>query len=161
MKLKALFLALAVAGAGASYALADGGHHDSGGTTSTSAESTTTSTTSTTTTQDCPRFQLRGTLVSTSATSFSIKVLKANHAAASAIGDTVTVAFTPDTRVSWSGRGTMSGPNTGDYAWVGGKQCGGDAGALTARNALFTAPRPQAGDQKKGDSHPPEPVKSK
>ena len=54
----------------------------------------------------------------------------------------MTIAVTPDTRVSWAGRGILSGPNAGDYAWVNGKQCGGDAGALTARNALFQAPRP-------------------
>ncbi len=148
MKLKALFLALAVAGAGASYALADDGHN-AGSTTSTSAESTTTTTT---TTPDCRRFELRGTLVSAGASSFSIKVLKANHSSAGTVGTTVTVAVTPDTRVSWTGRGTLSGPNPGDWAWVNGKRCGGDAGTLTARSALFAAPKPH-GD-KPGEQHP-------
>ena len=65
MKLKALFLALAVAGAGASFALAD----DSGGSTTTG---TTASTAASTTTSDgCRRFHLSGTLASVSASSFS------------------------------------------------------------------------------------------
>ncbi len=144
MKLKALFLALAVAGAGASYALADDGHH-TGGTTSTAAESTTTS-------QDCKRFHLFGTLVSTTATSFTINVLKGSHDAPAA-GSPQTIAITPDTHVYWAGRGVLTGPNPGDYAWVGGKQCGGDAGALTAKNALFHAPRKHGGDHPAAPAH--------
>jgi len=142
MKLKALFLALAVAGAGASYALADDGHHN-GGTTSTS-ESTTTS-------QDCKRFHVFGTLVSTTATSFTINVLKGSHDAPAA--GSQTIAITPDTRVSWSGRCVLTGPNPGDSAWVGGKQCGGASGALTARNALFRAPRTHGGDHPAAPAH--------
>ena len=155
MKLKAVFLALAVAGAGASYAFADDGHTN-GGTTSTSAETTTT------TTQDCQRFELRGSLVSVSGSSFTINVVKANHAASSAAGTALTIAVTPDTHVLWAGRGILSGPNPGDYGWVNGKRCGGDTGALTARNVLFQAPR--SGDQggdKKGESHPQPPSSNK
>ena len=137
MKLKALLLALAVAGAGASYALADDGHHDGGTTsTSTSAESTTT----TSETHDCKRFNLKGTLASSSGSTFSINVLKANDGASSLVGTTVPVAITPDTRVSWSGRGTLTGPNAGDYAHVNGKQCGGDTAPLNAKKAEFQAP---------------------
>jgi hypothetical protein len=136
MKLKAIFLALAVAGAGASYALADDGHSP-GGTTSTAASGTTTNT------QDCRRFHLRSTLVSVAGSSFTIKP-------GGATGTPVVVGITPDTRVIWSGRGLLSGPNPGDYAWVNGKQCGGDGGARTARNVLFSTPRPHGN----GDSHP-------
>jgi hypothetical protein len=139
MKLKAIFLALAVAGAGASYALADDGH-TSGSTTSTAATGS-----KTTTTQDCRRFHLRGTLVSVGASSFTINALK--DAAAGAAGSPVVIAFNADTRVVWSGRGLLSGPNPGDYSWVNGKQCGGDSGALTARSALFTTPKHH------GDAH--------
>ena len=96
-------------------------HHD------TSAESTTTTTT---TTPDCRRFELRGTLVSAGASSFSIKVVKANHASAGAVGATVTVAVTPDTRVVVDRPRTLSGPNPNDWAWINGKRCGGDAGTL-------------------------------
>jgi hypothetical protein len=142
MKLKALLLALAVAGAGASYALADDGHHD-GGTTSTSAESTTTNST----THDCKRFNLKGTLASSSGSSFLINVLKANDGASSLVGTTVTVAVTPDTRVSWSGRGTLNGPNVGDSAHVNGKQCGGDTAPMNAKKAEFRAPHTH-GDSK-------------
>jgi hypothetical protein len=142
MKLKAIFLALAVAGAGASYALADDGH-SSGGTTSTAASGTTTN-------QDCRRFHLRGTLVSVAGSSFTINVVQGNHAVAGATGTPVVVAITPDTRVIWSGRGLLSGPNPGDNAWVNGKQCGGDSGARTARNILFSTPKPHGN----GDSHP-------
>ena len=155
MKLKALFLALAVAGAGASYALADDGHHDGGTTsTSTSSRSTDSGSTPTTTTQDCRRFHLRGTLVSVNGSTFTMNVLKANHAAAGAVGTALTIAITPDTHVLWAGRGVLSGPNPGDYAWVNGKQCGGDAGALTARNILFQAPGKHGGGDSTGESHP-------
>ena len=148
MKLKAIFLALAVAGAGASFALADDGHH-AGGTTSTAADSSTT----TTTTQDCRHFHLRGTLVSVSSTSFTINAQQGNHAAAGAVGTPVVIAFNADTRVSWAGRGVLSGPNPGDYARVGGKQCGGETGALTAREAQFRTPRAHQGDGDQGESH--------
>ena len=140
MKLKAIFLALAVAGAGASFALADDGHN-AGSTTSTAA-----TTGSTTTTQDCRRFHLRGTLVSVGASSFTINALKGNHAAPGAAGSPVVIAFNADTRVVWAGRGLLSGPNPGDYAWVNGKQCGGDSGALTARSALFSTPPKHHGE---------------
>ena len=146
MKLKALFLALAVAGAGASYALADDGHH-AGGTTSTAAESP-----ATTSTQDCKRFHLFGTLVSVSGSSFVINVKKGSHGAPADAGPQ-TIAVTPDTHVYWAGRGVLTGPNPGDYAWVGGKQCGGEAGALTARNALFQAPRKHGGDHTAPPAH--------
>ena len=150
MKLKAVFLALAVAGAGASYAFADDGHTN-GGTTSTAAETTTS-------TQDCQRFQLRGTLVSVSSASFTVNVVKANHAASSVAGTALTIAVTPDTHVLWAGRGILSGPNPGDYAWVNGKRCGGDTGALTARNVLFQAPRSGGkGGDENGESHPQAP----
>ena len=98
MKLKALFLALAVAGAGASFALAD----DSGGSTTTG---TTASTAASTTTSDgCRRFHLSGTLTSVSASSFSVAVKKGSHAVKSSAGSALTIAVTADTRVSWSGR---------------------------------------------------------
>jgi hypothetical protein len=124
MKLKALLLALAVAGAGASFALAD---DSTGGTTTTGATTTTTTTTTSTTTatsDGCRRFELKGTLASVSATSFTVAVTKGSKAAKPAVGTTVTVAVGADTRVSWSGRGTFTGPNVGDSVKVNGKQCG-------------------------------------
>ena len=130
MKLKALFLALAVAGAGASFALAD----DSGGSTTTGTNATTASTT---TNDGCRRFHLSGTLASVSASSFSVTVKKGSNAVKSSAGSAVTVAVTADTRVSWSGRGTLTGPNVGDSVKVNGKLCGT---ALTAEQGAGARP---------------------
>jgi hypothetical protein len=151
MKLKAIFLALAVAGAGASFALADDGHNagSTTGTTSTASDSSTT----TTTTQDCRRFHLRGTLVSVSSATFTINAQQGNHAAAGAVGTPVVIAFNADTRVSWAGRGVLSGPNPGDFAKVNGKQCGVDTGALTAREARFRTPKAHQGNGDQGEQH--------
>jgi hypothetical protein len=158
MKLKVLFLALAVAGAGASFALADDGHQQ-GGTTATTTtsehhESTTTTTsdhhesttTNTTTTGDCRRFELHGTFASVSASSFTVAVKKGNDAVSGVVGTTVTLAVTADTRVSWSGKGTLTGPNTGDTVKVNGKQCGGSAGALTALRVEARGPKTHGQD---------------
>jgi hypothetical protein len=131
MKLKALFLALAVAGAGASFALAD----DSGGSTTTGTNATTASTT---TNDGCRRFHLSGTLASVSAPSFSVTVKKGSSAVKSSAGSAVTVAVTADTRVSWSGRGTLTGPNVGDSVKVNGKLCGT---ALTASKVQARGPK--------------------
>jgi hypothetical protein len=135
MKLKALFLALAVAGAGASFALAD---DSTGGSTTTGTTATTTS--STTTSDGCRRFHLSGTLTSVSASSFSVTVEKGSSAVKSSAGSAVTVAVTADTRVSWSGRGTLTGPNVGDSVKVNGKQCGS---TLTATKVQARGPKQQ------------------
>src|SRR3954451_12296267 len=117
MKLKALLLALAVAGAGASFAFAD---DNPGGSTTTGATTTTTTTGS----DGCRRFELHGTLASVAASSFVVAVKKGSKAAKAAAGQSVTVAFDAQTRVSWSGRGTLTGPNAGDGVHVNGKRCG-------------------------------------
>ena len=140
MKLKALFLALAVAGAGASFALAD---DSTGGSTTTG----TTSTNSTTTGSDCRHFHLSGTLASVSASSFSVTVKKGSNAVKSSAGSAVTVAVTADTRVSWSGRGTLTGPNVGDSVKVNGKQCGT---ALTAAKVQARGPKKEHAEDKQG-----------
>ena len=140
MKLKALFLALAVAGAGASFALAD---DSNGGSTTTGS----TTTSPTTTGSDCRHFHLSGTLASVSATSFSVTVKKGSDAVKSAAGSAVTVAVTADTRVSWSGRGTLTGPNVGDSVKVNGKQCGT---ALTAGKVQARGPKPEHAEDKQG-----------
>ena len=139
MKLKALLLACAVAGAGASFALADDGHgkhHESSTTGSTSTS--TTGTTTTTTTPECQRVELRGKLASVSATSFTLDVTKANDAGQALVGHTSTVAVVATTRVEWSGTGTLTGPNVGDEARV--KACI-TGGTLTARSVSSHAPR--------------------
>jgi hypothetical protein len=133
MKLKALFLALAVAGAGASFALAD---DSTGGSTTTGTTATTTA--STTTSDGCRRFHLSGTLASVSASSFSVTVKKGSSAVKSSAGSDVTVAVGPDTRVSWSGRGILTGPNVGDSVKVNGKQCGS---TLTASKVQARGPK--------------------
>ena len=136
MKLKALFLALAVAGAGASFALAD---DSAGGSTTTG---TTTTTASSAAGSDCRHFHLSGTLATVSATSFTVTVTKGNDAAKALAGTAVVVAVGPDTRVSWSGRGTLTGPNVGDSVRVNGTQCGS---TLTARKVQARGPRSEHG----------------
>src|SRR3954470_3266062 len=135
MKLKALFLALAVAGAGASFALAE---DNPGGSTTTGTGTTTTAAAPTGTNPDCRRFHLSGTLASVSATSFSVTVKKGSDAAKGSAGTAVTVAVGADTRVSWSGRGTLTGPNAGDSIKVNGKQCGT---TLTASKVQARGPK--------------------
>ena len=160
MKLKALLLAFAVAGLGASFGLTDIGRSDTGTTTgatttgatttsetTTTSQTTTTSETTTTTPNDgCKRFELKGTLASVSATSFTVTVTKGNHEAKSLAGTTATVAVSADTRVSWSGRGTLTGPNQGDSVSVNGKQCG----------TTLTASKVQARGPKKSEDAKPQ-----
>jgi hypothetical protein len=136
MKLKALFLALAVAGAGASFALAE---DNPGGSTTTGA--TTTAPASTTASDGCRRFELHGTLASVAASSFSVNVKRGNKAVQAAAGTPVTVGFDAKTRVTWSGRGTLTGPNAGDSVHVNGKKCGE---TLTASRAQFRGPAKHA-----------------
>ena len=143
MKLKALFLAVAVAGAGASFALAD----DSNGGSTTTGTMGTTTTSSTTTNGDCRHFHLRGTLASVSASSFSVTVKQGSDAVKSSAGAAVTVAVTADTRVSWSGRGTLTGPNGGDSVKVNGKQCGT---ALTAGRVQARGPKQEHAEDTQG-----------
>jgi hypothetical protein len=135
MKLKALLLALAVAGAGASFAFAD---DNPGGSTTTTGATTTTTTTGS---DGCRRFELHGTLASVSASSFSVTVKRGNKALGAAAGSAVTVGFDANTRVSWSGRGALTGPNAGDSVHVNGKRCGD---ALTASKAQFRGPSKHA-----------------
>jgi hypothetical protein len=154
VKFKALLLALAVAGAGASFGLTDSGRSDTGtgtSTTPTGATTTTTAATATTAKDGCKRFELKGTLASVSASSFSVNVTKGNKEAKGLAGTTATVAVTADTRVSWSGRGTLTGPNQGDSVSVNGKQCGT---TLTASKVDARGPKPQhaAKDAKTPDS---------
>ena len=142
MKLKALLLACAVAGAGASFAFADDGHgrhgkHDK--TSSTATTATTATTAATTTTSDCQRVNLRGTIATISATSLTLNVTRANDAGQAFVGKTATVGVDPNTRVQWSGTGTLTGPNVGDSAKVKASSCG-TAGTLTARSVRAEGP---------------------
>ncbi len=150
MKFKAILLALAVAGASASLAFAEDGPH-SGTTTSTTAEASTTTTTTNTEHHngDCRRFVFRGTITAVGGSSFSVSVQKASDGASGLVGKTVTVAVTPDTWVSWVGKGSMSGPNVKDNVKVWGKQCGGSAGTQTAVWVQASAPR----QHPQGDNH--------
>lgn len=137
MKLKALFLALAVAGAGASFALADDGHHKAADSTSTA-----TTTGTTTTTQEapkCPRVELKGTFGTAGAGSFTMTVTRTNDEAHALAGQTATVVVDAKTRVSWEGVGTLNGPNAGDLVVVHARQCGGSTGPLTAQSVKARA----------------------
>jgi hypothetical protein len=136
MKLKALLLACAVAGASASFAFADDGHgkHHEHGTTSTTVATTTTNAAS-----DCQRVSLHGTLASVSASSFTLTVTKANDAAKALVGHVATIAVDSATRAEWSGTGTLTGPNVGDSAKVKALSCG-TAGTLTAKSVRAQGP---------------------
>jgi hypothetical protein len=155
MKFKALFLALAVAGVGASFGLTDTGRSDTGTTTgaTTTGATTTDSTTTTTSSDGCRKFELKGTFASVSSSSFSVNVTKGNKTAQGAVGTAVTVAVAADTKVSWSGRGTLTGPNAGDSVQVNGKQCGTTltASKVEARGASKESAAKNA-DANKGDS---------
>jgi hypothetical protein len=168
MKLKALLLACAVAGAGASFALADDGHgkhHEHGATTTgtTATGTTATTTTGMTTTSapaNCARVELAGTLASVSAKSFTLTVKKAEDdndddtaATSSLVGQTVTIAVDASTRVQWQGTGTLTGPNVGDRARVNAFSCGTPA-TLTARRVKADGPRAASGEvHVNGKSH--------
>jgi hypothetical protein len=134
MKLKALLLALAVAGLAASFGLTATGRSDTGTTTGTTSTTTTTSSTTTTTTTttsgDCRPFWLTGAFASISAASFTITPSQGRREKAkTAPAGPMTIALTPDTHVFWQGKGTLAGPSVGDIVGVYGKQCGS---ALTA-----------------------------
>ena len=153
MKLKALLLALAVAGVSSSFALAEDGHggghggghdgdqHRSSTTTTTTATSPSTTTTTTATSpatpSNCRRLELRGTLASVSPTSFTLVVRRTSDAGRLLVGQTVAIGVDAKTRVEWEGTGTLIGPNVGDQARVKALSCPGTtagSSTLTARS---------------------------
>jgi hypothetical protein len=139
MKLKALVLALFVAGLGASFALAEDG--GSGSTTSTSTTTTGTTTKKEEHGKDCRKLELKGTLASASGTSFVMNVVKANKAGDALEGKPATIAVDAKTRVRWEGVGTFAGPNTGDRLNVLAVQCTATGDALVARKVDARPPK--------------------
>ena len=146
MKLKALLLALAVAGVSSSFALAEDGHgggHDGDqhrSSTATTATTTATSPSTTTTTTatspaDCRRLELSGTLASVSPTAFTLVVRRTSDAGRLLVGQTVAIGVDAKTRVKWEGTGTLIGPNVGDQARVKALSCPG----TTAGSSTLTA----------------------
>jgi len=155
MKWKALLLACAVAGFTASFALADDGGHGKHGK---HHSTTTTMTTATTTTaaNACAEVELRGTLGTVAANSFTLTVAKQNvrenddedddddddagaaPTVPNLVGQTVTIAVGPDTRVSFKVTGALRGPATGDSAKVKALACGTPM-TLTARSVKAAA----------------------
>ena len=152
MKLKALLLAIAVAGFTASFALADdgghGGHHKR-------SEHATTTMTTTAAANACAEVELRGTLGTVAPNSFTLTVAKqaneqdeddnddddnANNAPAvpNLVGQTVTIAVGADTRVSFKAMGALRGPATGDTAKVKALACGTPI-TLTAKSVKAQA----------------------
>src|SRR5438477_3474834 len=108
MRLKAILLACVVAGITASFALADGGHHGRHHEHASAPAG-------------CTQVELRGTLASVSASSFTLKVTNAETgddedndnddddnapAAPSLVGQTLTIAVDANTRVSFKTMGT-------------------------------------------------------
>jgi hypothetical protein len=166
MKLKALLLACAVAGFTASFALADdGGHHGK------RHEHSTTTATTTTAANACAEVSLRGTLGTVAPTTFTLTVASQDvrgededddddddngNAAAPAVpnlvGQTVTIAVGPDTRVSFKATGALRGPATGDTAKVDALACGTPM-TLTAQNVKAAAAQATtAASSKRGES---------
>ena len=151
MKLKALLLALAVAGVSSSFALAEDGHggghgggHDGDqhrssttttATTTATSPSTTTTVTSPATPSNCRRLELRGTLASVSPTAFTLVVRRTSDAGRLLVGQTVAIGVDAKTRVEWEGTGTLIGPNVGDQARVKALSCPG----TTAGSSTLTA----------------------
>lgn len=148
MKLKALLLAIAVAGFTASFALADDGGH--GGHHKRSEHATTT----TAAANACAEVELLGTLGTVAPNSFTLTVAKqaneqdeddndddnANNAPAvpNLVGQTVTIAVGADTRVSFKAMGALRGPATGDTAKVKALACGTPM-TLTAKSVKAQA----------------------
>lgn len=145
MKLKAAFLALAVAGLAAALAFAAPGRSDEG--------TTTGSTTTTSTTpgwHHCHAVEVAGTVAAVSSTSLTVNVQRANHEGAQYAGKTATFAVGPRTRVLWQGAGTFTGPNQGDRVAVA-ASCDAAASTMTAARVVAGSPRPDHGGQG-GDS---------
>jgi hypothetical protein len=149
VQLKALVLALFVAGFGASFALAEDG--GSGSTTSTS-----TTTTKEEHLKDCRKLELKGTLASASGSSFVMNVVKANKAGDALEGKPATVAVDAKTRVRWEGVGTFAGPNAGDRLNVLAVQCTSTGGALTARKVDARPPKAEKPEASEGQKKPEE-----
>jgi hypothetical protein len=156
MKVKALVLALFVAGVGASFALAE-----DGGSGSTASTSTTTGTTTTKEEhgKDCRKLELKGTLASASGTSFVMNVVKANQPGDALEGKPATIAVDAKTRVRWEGVGTFAGPNAGDRLNVLAVQCTSSGAALVARKVDARPPKaekPEAAKKHDEDGKKPE-----
>jgi hypothetical protein len=135
MKLKALVLAVFVAGIGASFALADDGGRGTTTTGTTTTAATATTTTTTTTGEkpgrDCRRAELRGTLVSLSGSSLVVDVTRARKPSAS-LGTQLTLTLDARTRVTFRGLGRFT-PQTGDRVRALVARCASTGTALVAR----------------------------
>jgi hypothetical protein len=141
MKLKALLLAVLVAGFGASFALADDGGTD-GTTTAVASKPSKPSGHG-----DCRRIELRGTLASATGTSFVLDVQKANDAGAALVGKQATVAVAAKALVRWESVGTFAGPAAGDQVKVLAAQCSATGNVLTAFVVQAHVPRGAAADK--------------
>jgi len=128
MKLKALALAVFVAGFGASFALADDG---GSGATTTGRTTTATTTTAGKPDRDCRRLELRGTLVSFSGSTLVVDVTRARRPSA-AQGTQLTLTLDARSRVSFRGLGRLT-PQTGDRVHALVARCASTGTALVAR----------------------------
>jgi hypothetical protein len=149
MKLKALVLALFVAGIGASFALAEDG--GSGSTTSTG-----TTTTKEHGGKDCRKLELKGTLVSAAGSSFVMNVVKASKAGDALERKPATIVVDAKTRVRWEGVGTFAGPNAGDRLNVLAQRCTSTGDALVARKVDARPPKAAQAEASQGEKKPEE-----
>jgi len=128
MKLKALVLAVFVAGFGASFALADDG---GSGTSTTGSTTTATTTTGEKPGRDCRRAELRGTLVSLSGSTLVVDVTRARRPSA-ASGTQLTLTLDARTRVTFRGLGRFV-PQAGDRVHALVARCAATGTAVVAR----------------------------
>jgi hypothetical protein len=150
MKLKALVLAVFVAGFGASFALAD----DGGGSTTTGTATTSPTTTGEKPGRDCRRAELRGTLVSVSSLSLVVDVARA-RATNAALGTSLTLTLDARTRVRFQALGRLA-PQTGDRVHALVARCASTGDALVARWVDVRAAKAEQVDRRPDDVKAPE-----
>ena len=156
MKLKALVLALFVAGLCASFALADNG--SAGSTTSTS-----TTTTSTSAGEHhggkkdagaCHAFtvELKGSLVSVGSASFVMDVKRANHHGHDLAGKQATIAVDDKTRMERHGAAQLADLKVGDRLSVQARACRAQDASAPAAPAQLVARKVNASPAKAADA---------
>jgi hypothetical protein len=168
MKLKAILLALVIAGFTASAAVADHGGHD--GHSGRHHDNEHAKAANPAVPAGCTRVELRGTLASISTSSFTLMVTKAdvgededndnddddddNNAPATPnlVGQTLTVAIDANANVSFKTMGTLAGPAVGDTAKVEANMCGTPA-TFTAVSVKVTAAKLASASKLKTKHH--------
>src|SRR5207245_7718085 len=101
MKLAAVLVAVALAGAGSSLASGKG---------PTGAPPV-----------GCARFDVKGTVTALGRSTFTLAVPNPKQQGANGGPSTLVVKIEPATQVFWTGTGTLAGPAVGEHAWAKGR----------------------------------------